>query len=780
MKLRILYALCVLFILTSTGAGLGQQPQITDFNPSVGTAGDTVVINGSGFTSGQITVRFWNNKTAPAIFVASDSQITATVPSGITTGPLSIQSGSGPQFFSSEDFTAIGPGPYISGFSPAIGAVNDWVAISGVHFTGTAAVSFNGVNAAEFNGNDSGTQITVRVPPGATNGPVRVTTPLGTSNSLTAFTVIGPGPYISGFSPASGSTATTVNITGRFFTGAVAVKFNGVNAAFSANSDTLIAASAPKNVSTGPISVTTPSGSYSTTTNLFFAPPALSSFSPTTGRAGTNVTIRGINLLGATGVSFGGTPANSFTVLSNTNIQATVPSGAPTGLIRVNTPFGSTFSTNNFTVHPTIFGFSPSFGAIGSSVTITGANFNVGIPVVRFNGVTAAAPTNISFERLTARVPTGATTGPISLTTVDGSYTNSNDFFLPASVESFSPSNTPPGTPISIKGKNFIGVTDVRFGGVPAPFNVTNNTSLGATVPTNVVSGLIAVTTPAGTAKSTEFFYGAPSITNFAPTHGLPGTSVTIKGINFLGASSVLFNELAGAISSVNNTQLVATVPNLAQSGPITVTAPAGTNTSAEPFVLDYTSDLAVSLTNAPNPVTLGSNLVFTINVVNKGPYPTPSVALTNILPGSVELAAVGITSGWTLATNGNVLVATTGTFSVGASATLSLRVIPLAEGTITDTVLVSGGDPDPQLANNTAGITTLVQPLPILSIRRAGDQVNISWPSTLTNYLLESRSSLAPGASWSAVNNTPVTAGGLRVVTETNNSSANYYRLKK
>jgi uncharacterized repeat protein (TIGR03803 family) len=64
---------------------------------------------------------------------------------------------------------------------------------------------------------------------------------------------------------------------------------------------------------------------------------------PTTASIGTAVTIYGNNLTGATSVSFNGTPA-SFTVLSETEISATVPTGATTGRIEVVTPSATLYS----------------------------------------------------------------------------------------------------------------------------------------------------------------------------------------------------------------------------------------------------------------------------------------------------------------------------------------------------------------------------------------------------------------------------------------------------
>jgi hypothetical protein len=85
--------------------------------------------------------------------------------------------------------------------------------------------------------------------------------------------------------------------------------------------------------------------------NLGLAPPspAIYSFSPTSGAAGTKVKLEFGPYVGATSVTFNGTPA-SFVVEGSEFIIATVPSGATTGLISVTTPGGTVTSTKNFTI----------------------------------------------------------------------------------------------------------------------------------------------------------------------------------------------------------------------------------------------------------------------------------------------------------------------------------------------------------------------------------------------------------------------------------------------
>jgi virginiamycin B lyase len=79
---------------------------------------------------------------------------------------------------------------------------------------------------------------------------------------------------------------------------------------------------------------------------------------------------------------------------------------------------------------PTIESFAPAFGPVGTSVIINGRNFT-GATSVTFNGVTAAFVTN-SDTKITATVPTGATTGKIKVTTTGGSATSAASFTVGA------------------------------------------------------------------------------------------------------------------------------------------------------------------------------------------------------------------------------------------------------------------------------------------------------------------------------------------------------------
>lgn len=77
--------------------------------------------------------------------------------------------------------------------------------------------------------------------------------------------------------------------------------------------------------------------------------PSITSFTPGTGGPGASVVITGNNFTGVTDVKFNGVSA-TFSIDSNTQITATVPTGATTGLINIANPSGSVNSASNFVV----------------------------------------------------------------------------------------------------------------------------------------------------------------------------------------------------------------------------------------------------------------------------------------------------------------------------------------------------------------------------------------------------------------------------------------------
>lgn len=78
----------------------------------------------------------------------------------------------------------------------------------------------------------------------------------------------------------------------------------------------------------------------------------------------------------------------------------------------------------------------------------------------------------------------------------------------------------------------------------------------------------------------------APSISSFSPTSGGVGTTVTINGSNFTGASAVRFNGQSASFSVISSSQISASVPNCSSTGAISVVTAGGTATSSGSFTV--------------------------------------------------------------------------------------------------------------------------------------------------------------------------------------------------
>lgn len=147
---------------------------------------------------------------------------------------------------------------------------------------------------------------------------------------------------------------------------------------------------------------------------------------PTLGKVGASIILLGTNLSGTTSVSFNGTNA-SFKVVSTSEIITTVPTAATTGSVTVVTPRGTLKSNVVFRVTPQIKGFSPPNGPVGTVVTITGVSLKQ-TEAIYFGGVKATAFKVFSDTEVKVKVPAGAITGPITITTPGGTATSSGTF----------------------------------------------------------------------------------------------------------------------------------------------------------------------------------------------------------------------------------------------------------------------------------------------------------------------------------------------------------------
>src|SRR5262249_37986076 len=159
-----------------------------------------------------------------------------------------------------------------------------------------------------------------------------------------------------------------------------------------------------------------------------------------------------------------------------------------------------------------IISFTPKSGSENTLVTIGGTGFSAtpGANTVKFNGATAVI-VSANITEIVARVPTGATTGPITVTTANGTATSSEPFTVnvPPVITGFPPAAGRAGTVVTIAGDRFENTVfgnRVAFNGTPAEVTAATTTAISAIVPPFATSGPITVTTSRGTASSSDDF----------------------------------------------------------------------------------------------------------------------------------------------------------------------------------------------------------------------------------------------------------------------------------
>ncbi len=321
-------------------------------------------------------------------------------------------------------------------------------------------------------------------------------------------------------------------------------------------------------------------------------PPSIGLVAPASGVTGGQVTIIGTNLGDTTGVKFGSLPA-SFTIVSTTEVRATVPDGAIAAKISVTTPTGAANSPQLFTPTLSITSFSTHSGPAGTVLDIRGIGFAPGSSV-KFNGTASSGVTYINPGEVKATVPATATSGPIALSDALGTARAGGTYTVTPSVaptiSSFTPASTITGTKVMITGTYLSGASSIKFGSLAASnFTIYSPTQLAVRVPDGAIAAPISVITAAGSATSTDSFTPTLSITGFTPASGPAGTIVDITGIGFTPTSSVKFNGTNATTTYIGPSEVKATVPTGASTGPIWLTTTDGTVQARTKYTLTTT-----------------------------------------------------------------------------------------------------------------------------------------------------------------------------------------------
>src|SRR5262249_12952540 len=133
-------------------------------------------------------------------------------------------------------------------------------------------------------------------------------------------------------------------------------------------------------------------------------------------------------------------------------------------------------------------------------------------------------------------------------------------------------------------------------------------------------------------------------------------------------------------------------------------------------FANPITADLSLGLVASPSSTVLGGSLTYTMSLVNHGPSTDDGVIVTNTLPPAMSVVSAVASQG-RVDTYGNLVVCSFGTLPNSAQASATINVIPNAEGTMVASSTAVGNQFDPNSANNSASVVTVVGPSADLAV---------------------------------------------------------------
>jgi uncharacterized protein (TIGR03437 family) len=247
----------------------------------------------------------------------------------------------------------------------------------------------------------------------------------------------------------------------------------------------------------------------------------------------------------------------------------------------------------------------------------------------------------------------------------------------------------------------------------------------GATGATNLPApdavGTIAMATTSGKValvnKTTALTGACPSSsTSIADLAGYGGSAAT-SNFCFEGSapapapasnnSTADFRKSGGCIDTNDN------AADFTTAAPAPRNTSSSTNNCAAPATNPRQANLSLTKTAAPDPVTPGGTLTYTITVNNNGPDTAQNLTVTDNLPATLTFASCTAPGG-SCNNAGNNVTATYSSLANGASATITLQATvsnSAANGsTITNTATVGSDTFDQNPGNNTATTTISVQ----------------------------------------------------------------------
>jgi uncharacterized repeat protein (TIGR01451 family) len=428
--------------------------------------------------------------------------------------------------------------------------------------------------------------------------------------------------------------------------------------------------------------------------------PAITGFSPTSGAVNSSVTITGTNLVFATNVTFNGTSA-PFTIDSTAQITATVPAGATSGLIGVQTLGGTAASASPFTVGGT------TVTDLAMVATHTGS-FTQGdigdtyILVVTNTGTGASSSTITVVDTLPAGLTATSISGAGWTTNLGALTCTRSDALAPGAAY------PPVAITVNVATNTAAAVTNtatVSGGGDASPANNT------ASDPTTINTALApTVTTGAATAVGS----GSATLNGTVNPNGQPATVLFQYGTNLsYGSVASVSGTITGSTAQAVSASLTGLLSGTTYHFRVTATNVLGSSSGLnQTFNTEVpgVADLAITATHAGNFTQGDASDTYTIIVTNAGTAASSGmVTVVDTLPTGLTATAIS-GAGWT--TNLGTLTCTrSDALSVGTAyppITVNVTVAANAAANVTNTATVSGGG-DASPANNTASDPTSI-----------------------------------------------------------------------
>ncbi|WP_254221648.1 recombinase family protein, partial [Clostridioides difficile] len=215
-----------------------------------------------------------------------------------------------------------------------------------------------------------------------------------------------------------------------------------------------------------------------------------------------------------------------------------------------------------------------------------------------------------------------------------------------------------------------------------------------------------------------------------------PNTGFPLPDIGGGIGVEVTFDVVVESIPNPNPTNNIATIDY--SYTPVEGGIPNDFSVDSNPVPVEVISaDVEVTKLSEPTIVNPGEELIYTIKVVNNGPFPSENVVLTDDVPASIINPEYSLDGGvtfqpWTGSLN-------IGTLEVGETRVIIIRGIvnPSTVGIITNTAVVSSTTADPNLNNNTSTIETEVNLLADILVMKTAEP-NSAVPGTLLRYTIQ------------------------------------------